>query len=284
MKQRIRERDGHTPAEAKCVYCGLKASTCEALKKLSLDNITIPEFTKLPIASKSEVFYCCSDCKQAILDDIWDNVLNRSPKKNKLGLFFDLNEYVSQFVVKNQKQLVEIAHDYQIILSINEEINKILNLSAIETGDNHSKIDPVLPSKVKVIGMFREPNNNPLSEYRCSIEYKGSCSCHDDEDIFDELCERFEINEDKRAWLEESGVHAAIEIHVLEVRPELYYNKDVVLNVSFFCVDVAKYLDILEQYNKSRQTTHTSSIKPPKNKSSKISGGDVDFGTEFKID
>ena len=282
MKQRIREKDSHTHVEVKCVYCGLKSSTCEALKKLSLDNITIPEFTKLPITSKSEVFYCCSDCKQAILDSIWDNVLYRSPKKNKLGLFFDLNEYVTQFVVTNQRQLVEIAHDYQILFNISQRIDTMLNDITVATGEDYSDIVPVLPSKMRVAKLIQDVNNDAILMDRCYIDISASSSCIEEE--FFEICSSAGVPKEESIKLKEAGVDAAIEGFLLIIRPELYYNKDVEIRKVVICVDTAKYMSILKEHTQRETLTCTSSIKPTKKKSPKISGGDIDFGTGFKID
>ena len=106
MKQLVRNDDGSHP-KVTCDICGLTSSTIDLIDAVSI-NIDLPYFTTgMPQLGYHNI---CSNCKEAILDEIYDHLLQPPSAPSLFGI--NLKKYVDNFIKKNRDTFEDIASDY----------------------------------------------------------------------------------------------------------------------------------------------------------------------------
>ena len=111
MKERVRWSDGLEIEHRKCSICGLRESTIKQLENIDPD-IPIPYLT----AGFADHLTICSECKEAIMDHIFDNYIQIPTNQGLFGI--NLRKIVNKFIKENKTTFKDIAADYEAIAEV----------------------------------------------------------------------------------------------------------------------------------------------------------------------
>lgn len=258
MKERLSKIKSSEEHVDKCCVCGLRSDTVNSLSKFDIENIFIPTIDVQVPLLKEECF--CDDCKNAIKDEIWNRVLLHKPKKNVMGLFFDLKKYVQKFVADNKDEFEDIARDYEYLLMICKKIDDCLSEC---TDNSQSKIEelrdvpiPTVSSIRKLCGQLNNTSSE-LSRYFKDAGIPGKVS--------GTLADTTNLSGyDFRSLLGDNALSNALEqipnpaLMLLSVKAELGYETPVV-RFKIFAYDDVKSKKIMKS---SKKQTEQEDDKP----------------------
>ena len=251
MKTKKKER--HHNENIKCDVCGLEQEYMDILNRFDIVNLDIPIMVETPSILNPNAM--CSECKKAILDEIWDNVLKHKAKKNVFKMFFDLKKHIRLFITKNRHDFTEIAEEYRHIAIVANTFNRMLDDNARQTS-MLSKRHPSVPSLEKIYTLLADINSHRiyLDEER---KWDDELQLVEDTEVTkDNVRELFPDDEVVDVLSDYRGVH----IIQVDLKPYLVYDSDVTIHFRFLTLNLMEFHPEATSDNDG-ETTTTDVIK-----------------------
>lgn len=229
MKQKVRHADGHKTAMFKCDICGLTDISISKLEEIEI-NIDLPTFeVGAPALGFNEI---CSNCKDAIVESVWNNLIKVPGKHKNTFMGLDIHKYVKKFVEENKETLKDISSDYIRCIHVVDYVQTRLS-EMREKNEASDSITEGLPvPTTKMIYEFMQECNNNENNINGSSQLK--CELDAGMEPIDE--------DNAHLFLGPSMEHVAKERNDLcavrlTIKIELLYEDDVEVVLGFICVN-----------------------------------------------
>ena len=269
MKKRIKERP--IGDNCKCCVCGIEYKVIKLLWKYGVKHQSNMDL------EESADGYICSECKTAIQDHIWKDVIaNR--KNNWFGIAYSVKKAIDEFVRANLSDFKEIAEEYRHITRVASNFDSMIDNLAFKTLKSSTKLSPDCDNPC--VPLYSDVSNLLLELKHDRIKLDG-CRWNDKVDIDTDILITEENAKDILVDEKAAEVVSAIgDVRFIEVvvEPETFYEDSVEIYFKFIALDKSS---IQEQKQIAK-----SVIKPKKKNSSSpddIFGNNTELGG-FKID
>jgi hypothetical protein len=196
-----------------------------------------------------------------------------------LGLFFNLDKDIKNFIKNHQADFKEIADEYRHISNVITTFDNMVYDIAEHTSEVHEDF-PIIPSYDSVLKLISTINNDHTHLDNDQQLTTDRVRVLADEEITKENAN--DILPDKHTAEVVQSI-PGVRFMMVSVEPETFYESDVEVRMSFVVLDMNKYRSV-----KNEQTA-SSVIKVPKNGKHNNTplndafGTDTDLGN-FKID
>lgn len=267
------------PEDVHCKVCGLERRYTRILQQYDVRGCNIPA---LEITKNCETHFdtICTECKQAILDHVWNSVIKHKPVKNKFGLLFDINKDIDAFIAANYADFNDIAEEYRHIANVTVGFDNILHSIAKRTVELNDEY-PIIPSYAAILRTITEINND-----RLSLDNDQTTPTTDrvkvllDEEITEENSNTIFDDENVAKLMQDVP---GVRFMTVSIEPETFYESNVEIRFSFVALNMTTYQKAMSEKNATSVINPSKKGKHNNTPLNDAFGTDTDLGN-FKID
>lgn len=273
MKQKVRHEDGHKTAIFKCGICGLTDISISKLEEVDID-IDLPTFeVGAPALGFNEI---CSNCKDAIIESVWNNLIQLPVKHRNTLMGLDIHKYVKKFVKENKETLKDIASDYIRCVHVVDYVQTRLAEMQEKNSASESITEGLpVPTTKMIYDFMQECNNNEnningSSQLKCKLDAGMEPIGEDNVHLF--------LSPAMKHVAKERNDLCAVR---LTIKIELLYEEEVEVVLGFICVN-----ETISKNKKSEDKGDLFKVQNGKHNNTLLNdafGTDTDLGN-FKID
>ena len=208
-----------------CSCCKLSQTTIDTLNN-NICSINAPSLDdELSVYGYNTI---CSECKSAILEEVWDNVI-KHPNTTKRLFGFDMKSYITNFIEKNKYEMGRISNDYLlVVIAIDYLRSKLTEFQTLnKSADSITKGRPV-PTLKQIHDLVTEATTHG--------------------DMFVQLDAHLNhlTKENADFILDDEAISALVNVHddmyvvVLSAEVPLIYEEPATIRIPVICVDERK--------------------------------------------